>query len=49
MHWFGFLVVFVVLSLRNPELWGVGIGLTIGYSIMYFFYRLLGGSGGPLR
>ncbi|WP_237225488.1 hypothetical protein [Rubinisphaera sp. JC750] len=49
MHWLGFIVVFVVLSLRHPELWGVAIGLTIGFGTMYFFYRLLGGSGGPLK
>ncbi|TWT62838.1 hypothetical protein [Rubinisphaera italica] len=49
MHWVGFLFVFVVLSLRNPELFGVGLGLVGGYSLMYFFYRLLGGKEGPLK
>ena len=47
MHRVGFIVVFVVLSLRHPELWGVGIGLTVGFATIYFIYRLLGGNGNP--
>ncbi len=49
MHWIGFFFVLLVLTLRNPSLLGVGLGLVAGYSLMFFFFKLLGGNGGPLR
>jgi hypothetical protein len=47
--WLGFSVVFIVLVLAYPELWGLLIGIGMFLVPAYMVSRAIGGSGGFFR